>query len=205
MAPLILLFDADEPNLRESFKSAPFAELGIFFGDGSNADAGSGTMVYRGVAFDYSVDAQQKPSADHEIFCDTDLGVTRSAISLRLGAAVASGQHVPAVIKTLLLLGESLGTELGAKAAFWQPASVVSGFSYYAETVRQYDSGAAFPCLVSIAFDTSTDESIRTKGLEWLVGQELLFEREGMPVNEAMNHVVRIVHDMAVNGRTDQR
>jgi hypothetical protein len=122
---------------------------------------------------------------------------------LRLGAPVASGQHVPAVIKTLLLLGESLGTELDAKAAFWRPASVVSGFSYYAETVRQYDNGAAFPCLVSIAFDTSTDENIRTKGLAWLAGQELVFERGQLPVNEAMRYVVRLVHDIATNGAVE--
>jgi hypothetical protein len=203
MAPLFLLFDADVRELRESFKSVPFAELGIFVGDGNNADTGSGALAYRGVAFDYAINAQQKPSADHEIFCDTDLSATRSAISLRLGAAVASGQRVPAVIKTLLLLGESLGTGMDAKAAFWQPASVVSGFSYYAETVRQYDDGAAFPCLVSIAFDTSTDENIRTQGLAWLSGQELVFERDHLPVHEAMRYVVRLVHDIATNGAVE--
>lgn len=200
MAPFCLLFEADQRELRASFKLVPFAELGICFGDGSTPDGGSGTFIYRGAAFDYSIDVRQKPTADHEIFCDTDLGATRSAISLKLGRAVASGQHMPPVIKALMLLGESLGAELGAKAAFWRPASVVSGFSYYAETVRQYDDGAAFPCLVSIGFDTSTDDNIRSQGLAWLSGQELVFERGGMMVNEAMRYVVRLVHDIATNG-----
>ncbi len=203
MAPLSLLFDADQQELRASFKSMSFVDLGICFGDGNNPDCGSGTLVYRGVAFDYAIDAQQMPAADHEIFCDTDLGATRSGISLRLGAAVASGQHVPAVIKALMLLGESLGANLSAKAAFWRPASVVSGFSYYAETVRQYESGAAFPCFVCIGFDTSTDENIQTQGLAWLSGQELVFERDQLPVNEAMRYVVRLVHDIATNGAVE--
>lgn len=200
MVPFSLLFDVDHRELHRLFKSMLFAELGICFGDGSTSDSGSGTFIYRGAAFDYAIEAGQKPTADFEIFCDTDLAATRSAISLGLGGAVASGQHVPPVIKALMLLGESLGAGLGAKAAFWRPASVVAGFSYYSETVRQYDDGAAFPCLVSIGFDTSTDDNIRSQGLAWLSGQELLFERGGMPVNEAMRYVVRLVHDIATNG-----
>lgn len=200
MAPLSLLFDADLRDLRACFNSMPFAELGIYFGDGSTPDSVNGTLLYHGVAFDYAIAAKQMPNADHQIFCDTDLGATRSAIALGLGGAVASGQQVPAVVKALMLLGESLGVALNAKAVFWQPASVVSGFSYYAETVRQYDDGAAFPCLVSIGFDTSTEEKIRTQGLAWLSGHELVFDRGSMPVNEAMRYVVRLVHDIATNG-----
>lgn len=200
MAPLSLLFDADHKELRELFKSTAFVELGICFGDGSNPESANGTIIYDGVAFDYALDAKRPPTTDHKIFCDSDLGNVRSVISLNLGEAVASGQHVPAVIKTLMLLGESLGTQLNAKAAFWQPASVISGFRYYAETVRQYHDGAAFPCLVSIAFDTSSDEFIRTHGLAWLSGQELFFERDKLSVNEAMRYVVRLVHDIATNG-----
>lgn len=204
MAPLSLLFDTDQRDLHASFKSMPFDSLGVYFSDGSSADHGSGTLIYRGAAFDYAVDALENPTADHHVFCDTDLGATRSAISLGLGAAVASGQNVPAVIKALMELGEALGTALNANAAFWQPASVVSGFSYYAETIRQYNDGAAFPCLVSIAFDTSNDENIRTNGLGWLSGQELVFERDQLPVNEAMRYVVRLVHDIATNGAVEK-
>lgn len=204
MAPLFLLFDIDETELRASFRAIAFAELGIFFGDGTTPDSGSGTLLYRGAAFDYAIDRALKPKADYHIFCDSDLAATRSAISLKLGAAIASGQYVPAVIKALLLLGESLGTALNAKAAFWQPAIVVSGFGYYAEAVRQYDDGAAFPSLISIAFDTSTDENIRTNGLAWLSGQELVFVRGSLSVSEAMRYVVRLVHDIATNGAVER-
>ena len=126
MAPLFLLFDIDETELRASFRAIAFADLGIFFGDGSAAVGASGTLIYRGASFDYAIDRALKPKADHHIFCDSDLSATRSAISLSLGAAIASGQHVPAIIKALLLLGESLGCILNARAVFWQPAMVVS-------------------------------------------------------------------------------
>lgn len=204
MAPLFLLFDIDEKELRASFRAIAFAELGIFFGDGSTASGASGTFIYRGASFDYAIDRALKPKADHHIFCDSDLAATRSAISLNLGAAIASGQHVPAIITALLLLGESLGSILNARAAFWQPAMVVSGFGYYAEAVRQYDDGAAFPSLISIAFDTSTDENIRTNGLAWLSGQELVFVRDTLSVSEAMRYVVRLAHDIATNGAVDR-
>jgi len=77
MAPFSLLFDVDERVLRASFKLMPFAELGIYFGDGSTPDRGSGTLIYRGAAFDNAIEASEKPTADHEIFCGIDLGAIR--------------------------------------------------------------------------------------------------------------------------------
>lgn len=204
MAPLFLLFDIEENELRALFTAIGFAERGVLFGDGSAPVGANGTLFYRGAAFDYTIESASKPIANHHIFCDSDLAAIRSAISLNLGAAIASGQHVPAVINALMLLGETLGSTLNAKATFWQPAMVISGFGYFAEAVRQYDEGAAFPSLVCIGFDTSSGEHIRTSGLAWLSGQELAFEQGSLPVNEAMRYVVRLVHDIATNGAVER-
>ena len=200
MAPLFLHFDDCEVDLLGDFSRLDHEAYGIYFADGSNPSSAVGTVIFSGVTFDYAIVACEEPDATTKIFCDADLGKIKSAITLGLGAAVASGQHMPAVIKMLLLLADTLGSPLGAKSVYWTPASVTTGFAYYSETIRQYANGAAFPALVTVAFDTDGDDCIRTSGLGWLAGQELLFERDYLPVNEAMRYVVRIVHDLATNG-----
>jgi hypothetical protein len=203
MTPLFLLFACDEAELRSQFGKVDFADQGVNFADGSSSARSTGTLIYKGAAFDFAMASATNPAAKYHIFCDVDLTGIRSSLSLSLGAAVASGQHVPAIVKAMMLLGEILGSALNAKATYWQPASVVAGFGYYSDSVSQYNNGAAFPSLVSIGFDTTADDSIRTTGLGWLSGQELVFERGGLPVHEAMRYVVRLVHDMATNGAID--
>lgn len=200
MAPLFLHFDDCEADLLGKFCRLDHEACGIYFADGSKPAGAAGTVMFSGVAFDYAIVASDKPDAVANIFCDVDLGKTRSAITFALGAAVASGQHMPAIIKMLLLLADTLGTALEAKSVFWTPSSVATGFSYYSEAVRQYANGAAFPALITVAFDTDGHDCIRTSGLSWLSGQELIFERDQLPVNEAMRYVVRMVHDLATNG-----
>jgi hypothetical protein len=204
MTPLYLLFACDEAELRAQLEKVDFTEHGITLADASSVGNSTGTLIYRGAAFDFVIAHMINPAAEHYIFCDSDLAAVRSSLGLSLGAAVASGQHVPAVVKAILMLGEILGSALNAKATYWSPASVVAGFGYFSESVVQYDNGAAFPSLVTIGFDTTADDSIRTTGLSWLSGQELLFERDGLPVNDAMRYVVRLVHDIATNGAVDR-
>ncbi len=204
MTPLYLLFACDDAELREQLKKMDFAEQGVNLADGSSSERSTGTLIYRGAAFDFVIANTSNPVAKYHIFCDSDLAAIRSSLGLSLGAAVASAQQVPAVIKAIMMLGEILGSALNARATYWEPASVVAGFRYFSESVTQYDNGAAFPSLVSVGFDTTTDDSIRTTGLSWLSGQELVFERDGLLVNEAMRYVVRLVHDMATNGAVDR-
>jgi hypothetical protein len=204
MSPLFLLFDCNEAELQARFRKLDLAKQGVSFADGSGSGGSAGTLISRGAAFDFSIAAAADPHATYHIFSTSDLSAIRSSLSLGLGSAVASGQHVPALIKAMMLLGEILGSALNAAATYWKPASVVAGFGYYSESVSQYDNGAAFPALVSVGFDTTTDDSIRTTGLGWLSGQDLIFERDGLPISEAMRYVVRLVHDIATNGAIER-
>jgi hypothetical protein len=204
MSCLSLLFPFDDIELKSRFGQMDLEAIGIFVGEGTTAESVSGTLLYRGAAFDFALAAVTAPQADHHIFCDAGTGWVHSALTIKLGAAVASGQMVPAVVAALLSLGQKLGSVLTAKATFWSPAAVMSGFDFFSESVTQYDTGAAFPSLVCIGFDTSSNERISTTGLEWFCGQELIFERDALPVNEAMRYVVRLVHDMALNGAVEK-
>lgn len=204
MSVISLLSVRSFVELKEIWQSVDFDQLGITFGDGSNTASISGSLVFSGVAFAYELQWCSAPPATHHIFCNTDLTDIQSAVHIDLGAAVASGRTVPAIVQVMLELGEVLGRNLAIKAVFWSPAAVVSGYDYYAEAVVQYAQGAAFPALLCVGFDTSKTGIVQTTGLASLCGQELTFEHAQVPTHEAMRYVVRLVHDLATQGAYDR-
>jgi hypothetical protein len=199
------LLSADSfAGLREIWQSVDFNRLGITFDDGSNMAGVSGSLLFSGVAFTYALQSCPAPAATHHIFCNADLSDIQSAVHIDLGAAVVSGRTVPAIVRALLELGDVLGRHLDIKAVFWSPAAVASGYDYYAEAVTQYAEGAAFPALLCVGFDMSTNGIVQTTGLAWLCGQELTFAHAQLPAHEAMRYVVRLVHDLATQGAYDR-
>jgi hypothetical protein len=199
-----LLSAASFADLREIWQTVDFDRLGITFCDGSNIASVSGSLLFSGVSFRYALQACPAPTARHHIFCNADLSDIQSAVHIDLGAAVASGRTVPAIVQVMLELGYILGRNLGIKAVLWSPAAVVSGFDYYAEAVAQYAEGAAFPALLCVGFDMSTIGMVQTIGLAWLCDQELSFAHGQLPAHEAMRYVVRLVHDLATQGAYDR-
>ena len=204
MTVLSLLSADSFTDLREVWQSVEFDRLGVTLDDGSNPASVSGSLLFSGVAFSYALQACPAPAATHHIFCNADLTDIQSAVHIDLGAAVASGRTVPAIVQGMLELGEALGRNLGIKAVFWSPAAVVSGYNYYAEAVAQYAQGAAFPALLCVGFDMSRIGTVQTTGLAWLCDQELTFTHPQRPAHEAMRYVARLVHDLAMQGAYDR-
>ena len=204
MSVMSLLSADSFTDLREIWQSVDFDRLGITFDDGSDIASVSGSLLFSGVSFTYALQACPAPAATHHIFCNADLTDIQSAVHIDLGAAVASGRTVPAIVQVMLELGGVLGRNLGIKAVFWSPAAVVSGYDYYAEAVAQYAEGAAFPALLCVGFDMSTIAIVQTTGLAWLCDQELSFAHPQLPAHEAMRYVVRLVHDLATQGAYDR-
>ena len=204
MSVMSLLSAASFADLKEMWQSVDFDRLGITFNDGSNIASVSGSLLFSGVSFSYALQACPAPAATHHIFCNADLSDIQSAVHIDLGPAVASGRIVPAIVQAMLELGDVLGRNLDIKAVFWSPAAVVSGYDYYAEAVAQYAEGAAFPALLCVGFDMSTNGIVQTTGLAWLCDQELTFAHGQLPAHEAMRYVVRLVHDLATQGAYDR-
>jgi hypothetical protein len=199
-----LLSAASFADLKGMWQSVDFDRLGITLDDGRNIASASGSLLFSGVSFSYALQASPAPAATHHIFCNADLTDIQSAVHIDLGPAVASGRVVPAIVQAMLELGDVLGRNLGIKAVFWSPADVVSGYDYYAEAVAQYAEGAAFPALLCVGFDMSTNGIVQTTGLAWLCDQELTFTHRQLPAHEAMRYVVRLVHDLATQGAYDR-
>jgi hypothetical protein len=204
MSVMSLLSAASFADLKEIWRSVDFDRLGITFNDGSNIASVSGSLLFSGVSFSYALQACPAPAARHHIFCNADLSDIQSAVHIDLGAAVASGRTVPAIVQAMLELGDVLGRNLDIKAVFWSPAAVVSGYDYFAEAVAQYAEGAAFPALLCVGFDMSTNAIVQTTGLAWLCDQELTFAHGQLPAHEAMRYVVRLVHDLTTQGAYDR-
>jgi hypothetical protein len=203
MSVISLLSTERDVDLKSTWAAIDYAEHGIYFDEGSSPLAASGQIIFSGVSFNYEIARFDHVPAGPRIFCSADLGDVRSAIHLDLGPAISGGARVPAIVAVLLRLGVTLGSLLPAKAILWSPASVVSGFEYYAETVGQYIAGAAFPALICVAFDTSVPFTVQTRGLSWFCGQELVFQHAPLTTGDAMRYVVRLVHDLATRGAVE--
>lgn len=200
MSILSLLCEPNVIDLISSWQRIDFGSSAMALGDGSTPTMSSGTIIYHGMAFQYDLKPQSTVTADHYIFCNLETSALRSAVHLRLGGAVASGRAVPAVTLAMLQLGVELGKALNVAAVQWHPAAIISGFDYFREAVTQYAEGAAFPAMVCVGFDVTQSDIIRTCGLKYLSGQELVFDHPGMPRHDAMRYFVRLVHDIATQG-----
>lgn len=200
MSVMSLLMTRSCADLRSAWQSSDFEQLGISFVRDNSPRATTGLLIFEGVAFTYDIQQVPEFRAEKFIFCNADTNDMQSAIQFDFGPAVPGGGRVPAIVKVLMRLGEVLGELFEAKAVFWWPASILSGFAYYTEAVNQYAEDAAFPALVCVGYDTSKTDLVQTNGLAWLCGQELAFEHAPVTLHTAMRYVVRLVHDLATQG-----
>ena len=134
------------------------------------------------------------------IFCNVDEALIGSVISIGLGDHLEGGERVPAVVKGMLSASVIIGQMTDAFAAMWLPANTLSGFDYFARVVREYSEGGVFPVLALVNFKKSADDWIRSSGLEWLAGQELVVAPSYLSDSELMRRIVRVAHDLAVGG-----
>lgn len=200
MSIMSLLSTQDCADLRLAWRSLDFGRLGISFVCEDADPLDFGILSYHGVSFAYDIQSMTQVKAAQHIFCSTDMGDVRSAIHLELGPAVDKGGAIPAIAMALMQLGEVLGRLFRAKAVLWKPASILSGFEYFAEAVKQYSNKAAFPALICVQFDTTDQSKVETHGLKWFCGQELEFKHAPMTTRDAMRFMVRLVHDLATQG-----
>lgn len=200
-APLTLLFSGTEVETLASLRSLLDGNGEFVMARASPPNASVFEIVYRGVSLQLTTGAQVADFADcKKIFCNLDRAAVGSAIGISLGEHVAGGERVPAIVQALLGAAAKLGSSLGAVAAIWQPAQIVSGFGYFSESIADYLEGGAFPVLAMVNFKAAADGTVNSTGLGFLAGQELQIAENGMEQSELMRRVVRVVHDLATNG-----
>jgi hypothetical protein len=199
--PLLLLFEKDREHLALDF-SAFANEIDATSDDWRDVTNG-GVLNLRlnGISFQFN-QGEIDPiwSGFKTVFTNPDWNKLSSFLAINLGGHVDTGRISPSIVKHLLALSLTLGEKLDCKAVLWNPAQIVSGFSYFAEAVEQYQAGGPFPVLSLVDFRLGNEHSLSTSGLAWFSGQELAFEASKLPAIELMRRGVRISHDIACNG-----
>lgn len=127
------------------------------------------------------------------------------SIGVWLGDHLKSGKHMPTINRTLLRVGKLVGQAVSATHVGWLPAHQSIDFEHFEETVDDYLSGGPTPVLLQIAIAKSDDKKFKTVGLSYFANQEVaLVPPPGMIESEAIKRLVRICHDIAVNGQIEQ-
>ena len=204
-APLTLLTNLEASKLAENLRllMATTGEMKL-----TQIGAVSGStfeVAYCGVTFLISISQENgNLSGLKEIFCSFDSLQIQSGVNIALGAHVAGGERVPAIVRTFLDMAQKLGALCKAVATVWRPAAIVSGFEYFEQAVSGYLTGGAFPVLAMVNFKSGTEGVITTNGLATLSGQELQIECGTMDEADMMQRVMRVAHDLAVNGPVNE-
>ena len=137
------------------------------------------------------------------LFCEQP-GSQLSAIRIAPGDNIVSGRHLSAVNQRLLQLGMFVGMNLDATLAAWSPSKAVTSFEYYCETVQQYCDGGPFPALIQNSIDCNAPDQYQTKGLDYFANQEIrLTTPPDMKEADVTKRIIRLVHDVAMNGKID--
>ncbi len=128
---------------------------------------------------------------------DSSIGVTPRDI-------LASARHLPEINRRMLSLGQWIGKCLTATAAAWMPSRKIASFAYFDETVGEYLADGPFPTLFQTSFSEVRTGYFVTHGLHYFTGQEIrLTAPSDYSASDATKCLVRIIDDIAINGKID--
>ena len=131
------------------------------------------------------------------------LGETRGleALTLRPGPHLAAGATLLPVIRAMAALGCELARLPGLVAIGWEPARTAMTPDYYSRVVSAWLKGGPFPGLGMSALIRARDGSVRSDGLAFFTGHEIVLEPlAGEPPADAAKLALRVIHDLVENG-----
>lgn len=127
-----------------------------------------------------------------------------AGIGLWLGDHLENGRHLPSINRTLLKVAQILGQAVSATHICWLPARQSIDFAHFEEAVADYLAGGPTPILIQIAITKNPNNRLQTRGLSYFSNQEItLAETPNLSESEALKRLVRISHDIAINGKID--
>ncbi|MEH6759282.1 MAG: hypothetical protein V7676_17500 [Parasphingorhabdus sp.] len=127
-----------------------------------------------------------------------------SSIGLSLGESIADTLHFGKINRALMLLGQYIGDAIEAVAFAWTHADNLIGAEYFGEALDQYMTHGTFPASVQIAFKADGPGKFKTHGLSYFADQEIeLVTPTDYPEKQAIEAMIRIVHDIGTNGKFD--
>ncbi|MGL5839408.1 MAG: hypothetical protein ACRCY3_12990 [Sphingorhabdus sp.] len=208
-SPVCLYFREPAETVVERFhENIATSDTVLFDSDSETIMGNCRTLLFEGLTFVASVSPISGVALGlRPIFMAASVDSFRSMIMLEFSHHLADGIRVSALAKGYLKFSAHLAELLHADAIVSSNGRVISDKEYFVEAVRNYTENGPFPALALIGFDQSEPVlCVKTRGLSIFTGQEILFDGGGLSETAIMQRMVRLVHDLCVNGPvlTDQ-
>lgn len=194
-------------------------QLGML-ADGADPDHGTGTIYAR--FGDMPVRVNTGEAAVQLLGCNTGQvapcyvglapnSVTRPACALTLSISVPAFAQRAAAAQRLCAMAALLTEPVEAHALFWSPAGLWSSVQELDRAVVAMEAAGLPPILHVVGFGVEsggadTAVALRSRGLDWFAGQELLLSGpRGMTDTALVRRAARLAAHMMVNGPVVER
>lgn len=127
------------------------------------------------------------------------------AVSLAPGPHLAGGAAMQPIVRGLAGLGTMLARLEGVRAVSWHPSLHAVEPGAFIAQIEQWLGGGAFPGLALTALEKAPDGALQSRGLAFLIGQELRIERSPGVVPAADARLaLRLIDRLAATGAIRQ-
>ena len=137
---------------------------------------------------------------------DSDLApdvAALEAVGIHPGPHLEAGARSLPVIRTMMGIVADLAPYLpGLAGIAWPPARTLVGPGLFVSSMSSWLAGGAFPALGLTALSDDPEGGLRTEGLAWFIGQELLIAADIAKDRVAAARLaIRLVNQLVLQGR----
>ncbi len=171
------------------------------------SDAGWVELLFSGLTFELhglgsSSCVTLPPVVNAFDFASIDDAQGLEATVLTVGEHLAGGGQSLPVVKGMMELACRLVRHFDdVRAVVWPPSQSVIGRRFFESTVTAWLDGGAFPAIGLTAFEQTDDGALKSQGLAYFIGQEILIE---LPLSAdlvtATRLGVRLVNQLVLTG-----
>jgi hypothetical protein len=123
------------------------------------------------------------------------------AIELAPGPHLAGGERLMPLVRGLVGLGTQLAALEGVEAVCWRPAGSWMESGYFRRVAGEWLRGGAFPALGLTTLSRGEDGAMKSRGLAFLTGQEILLTpKPNASAADAARLAVRLIDELVYAG-----
>ena len=118
------------------------------------------------------------PSFRHRLGLPRDFSEAEAeALSLQPGPHLAPGARTVPVVRTMMSVATMIVAHLpGLRTVAWPAGGTLIGLDFFVSSMTAWIAGGVFPALGLTAFAPEPDGGLRSEGLSYFTGQELVLE-----------------------------
>ncbi len=162
-------------------------------------------LVASGLAFDLAglapAEGLAAGPAAFRFGLEPGVGEEWEAVDLLPGPHIAGGRAMMPVVRVMAGLAARLAASLSARAVCWRPAGSWMAPDYFGRIVAGWLAGGPFPALGLTAFERTVAGDVKSAGLAFFTGQELLLRPpEGEGPVDTIKLATRLVDRLVETG-----